>query len=303
MRFSIKLSFVLFVTILLFSFNEGSNFVINPKEPPYHLTQPTTRIALPSILQEVSGLTDIDSQYIACVQDEKGIIFIYDINAQRIAREIVFGEDGDYEGITRVGKTFWILRSDGNLLEVTGSLNGKPKTTLHETMIPATNNEALCYDQVNHRLLIGCKSKPGKGKAFNDIRVIYGFDLNQNKMLANPVYQFSVSETIKLGKDLGIEFPTKIKKKTNQRVTNFKFGISGIGIHPITKDLYVLSAVDYLLLIYDNNGAFKLMKQLSPNTYKQAEGITFLENGDLFISNEGQDKIPMLYYYEYSYHK
>ena len=46
----------------------------------YDLKSPSKVLILPEILREVSGLTDIDATTIACVQDEKGIIFIGELS-------------------------------------------------------------------------------------------------------------------------------------------------------------------------------------------------------------------------------
>lgn len=53
-------------------------FFIKKNEIPYNLNEPSSVITLPQTLHEVSGLTDFSNTEIACVQDEKGIIFIYD---------------------------------------------------------------------------------------------------------------------------------------------------------------------------------------------------------------------------------
>ena len=48
----------------------------------YDWNKPVTQFELPKILQEISGLTDINDETIACVQDEDSIVFIYRSNNQ-----------------------------------------------------------------------------------------------------------------------------------------------------------------------------------------------------------------------------
>ncbi len=53
----------------------------------------------------------------ACVQDERGIVFVYDIGSQKIVDEVRFGSKGDYEGLTKFDSKLFVLRSDGKLYE------------------------------------------------------------------------------------------------------------------------------------------------------------------------------------------
>lgn len=46
---------------------------------------------LPESLKEVSGISHIDDSKLACIQDEKGSIYIYDLNLESVTREIQFG--------------------------------------------------------------------------------------------------------------------------------------------------------------------------------------------------------------------
>src|SRR5690606_34512156 len=117
----------------------------NQENIPYDLTKPDTRIELQNDLLEISGLTDLNDQQVACVQDENGIIYVLDISTGKIRKKYIFGGDGDYEGITRVEKTLYILRSDGFLIEVT-NFEHNLKSQIYKTGITAKNNEGLCYD-------------------------------------------------------------------------------------------------------------------------------------------------------------
>ena len=70
---------------------------------------------------------------------------------------------------------------------------------------------------------------------------------------------------------------------------------SAAAINPITKDLYLLSSVMQVLLIYEPEGNLKEMVELNPEFYKQPEGLTFTPDGNLIISNEfANDGLPNL---------
>ena len=129
------LSFLITHFIVLASYN---------KENDYTLATPDKTFVLPNILIEISGLTNNGETSIACVQDEKGIIFIYNLTENKIDKEINFNIAGDYEGIARVNKTIYILKSDGVIYEVIDFDSELPKVKSYTTGILAKNNEGLC---------------------------------------------------------------------------------------------------------------------------------------------------------------
>jgi uncharacterized protein YjiK len=97
-----------------------------------------------------------------------------------------------------------------------------------------------------------------------------------------------------------IHIATKTKKKSGSTEPNLKFRTSAIAINPISKKLFLLSATDHLLFIFNVDGKVEHIEQLNPKLFNKAEGITFLENGDLIISNEGENNKPTLLRLSYS---
>ena len=85
----------------------------------YNLSDPDRIYVLPKVLKEISGITEKDDASIVCVEDNHETIYIYDINKSKITRQFAVGGKGDFEGVTRVDKTLYILRSDGLLSEIT----------------------------------------------------------------------------------------------------------------------------------------------------------------------------------------
>src|ERR1700741_607269 len=83
----------------------------------YSFSKPDARLVLPDTLREISGLTILDNNTIACVQDENGIIFLYDLTKNKVKEQFTFSVNGDYEGIAIAGNTLYVLRSDGVLFE------------------------------------------------------------------------------------------------------------------------------------------------------------------------------------------
>ena len=265
----------------------------------YNLNKPERSIILPDTLREISGLTMVDANTFACVQDENGIVFLYDMNQENLVRQFRFGVDGDYEGIARVDKAIYILRSDGTLFGISNFNSPDFKLSTYPTGIPAQNNEGLCYDANNHRLLIACKGKISKGPAYKDKRMIYAFDLKTKKMSPDPLFVFDLQTIKQFAIKYVDNLPSKTKKKGNLKEPMIKFMTSSIAIHPINKKLYLLSAADHLFFVFNMNGELEYLERLNPQTFNKAEGIAFLDNGDMLITNEGQRNKPTLLRFKY----
>lgn len=267
----------------------------------YDLGSPQSVSILPDTLHEVSGLTDIDANTVACIQDENGVLFLYDLSTSSILEQFQFHIDGDYEGVTRVGDAMYILRSDATLFEIDNFRRKDFTLHTYATEIPANDNEGLCFDEANNRLLIACKSKLGKSPELKDKRAIYAFDLATKQLLPDPVFEFDVAELKEFAEIRNVRLPERTRKRYGERTTGtlLRFKASAISVHPLRNELYLLSAADHLLFIFDMNGKVLHVEALDAKVFNKAEGITFLDNGDMLISNEGQGHKPTLLRFKY----
>lgn len=266
------------ISYALLKHSDSSNLATIGSIEGYDLRNPDARFELPEILQEISGLTDVDHKTIACVQDEDGIVFIYDLQEAKIKHQFTFAQAGDYEGITRVKNSLYILRSDGKLFEVVDYTSQDLEVNEYNTEISIKDNEGLGYDLVHHRLLIAGKSKP-KEDTYKDSRVVFAFDLVSKKLGSEPVYQFELNE---------LEGFVGSDRTATKKFGRLKIHPSAIAVHPLTRQLFVLSSKDHLIYVFSAEGdEVHAIHQLDKKVFNQAEGITFLENSDLLISNEG----------------
>ncbi len=79
-----------------------------------------------------------------------------------------------------------------------------------------------------------------------------------------------------------------VAKKIGEK--ELKLKPSAAAINPLTNDVWILSAVNQLLIVTDRKGNIKSVYTLNPTIFKQPEGIAFTPWGDLLISNEATDK-------------
>ena len=226
---------------------------------------------MPKSLIEISGLSYLDDLHFACIQDELGKIFIYNIRSSSVEKEISFGASGDYEELAVVGETIWVLRSDGKLFEVNKMNTSKPSVNEYSTQLTIKQDcEGLCYDKKNNRLLIAIK---GAEPNTDNYKGIYAFDLSSKKMDQQPVFKIDLQNKV---------FGNGSDKKKRNTINP-----SGISIHPANGDIYIIDGRNPQLLIIDAAGNIKKLYGLNSKDFSQPEGIAFNLAGDLFISNEG----------------
>lgn len=255
----------------------------------YQFLNPCASYILPDMLYEISGLTDIDSAHIGCVQDERGMIFLYNLHNAQIESNSTFYIDGDYEGITKVENDMWVLRSDGFLFRVKNYM--KETSSVKDsfnTHIPINNNEGLCFDEKNNILLIAAKGKIKKSEETRDLRFVYGFRLDSLQMIDTAILTIDINDIQAHMAEKKIYLPQTKKKNGEIKEGKLKFMPSSIAIHPINDRFYILSAVDGLMVVFNRNGKVEEVHLLSPELFPKAEGLTFLPNGDMFIANEGK---------------
>ena len=111
------MKFLIINFLILMSFS-NCNSVKHKHHFNYDFENPSIDISLTKSLKEISGLTFLNENSIACINDEKGIIFNIDLTTQKQTKIIEFKTEGDYEGIQKVNNSFFILKSNGDLYEV-----------------------------------------------------------------------------------------------------------------------------------------------------------------------------------------
>ncbi|MFK7972603.1 MAG: hypothetical protein AB8F95_19690 [Bacteroidia bacterium] len=262
---------------------------------PYDLQRPTRRFVLPADLMEVSALTYVDETHLAMVQDEKGKIFIYDIDEEEVQEVNKFAQKGDYEGIEIVNGIAYALQSDGDVFEIKDYLSEDPEVEKFENKLRTKNDtEGLGYDKDSHSLLIACKSSPHLEEAsgYKGNRAVYAFDLRTKELQENPFILVSLdSFQVKIKEGPITEFSRKVISSFGGELT---FRPSGIAQHPMTGQYWIISSVGKTLAIVEKGGEIVHVERLRPGIFNHPEGICFAPDGTLYISNEGDDGVATI---------
>jgi len=258
----------------------------------YTLEAPDARYKLPDYLEEISGLSYIGKGKIACVQDENAFIYIMNLEQEKIVDRYEFGKDADYEDIAVVDKTAYVLRNDGDIYRIKDYRKKDRKVKKYETDLKEKNDtEGLAYDPLSSSLLIACKGSPSidKDKDYEGYKAIYRFDLEKEELLDEPHFLIDLKR-LDSYKDQNAfsRLSLRVAKRLRLIESETSFQPSGLSIHPIYGEIYIISSVGKLLIILDRRGKVQDVKELDPFLFRQPEGICFAPNGDMYISNEGQ---------------
>jgi hypothetical protein len=137
---------------------------------------------MPAELKEISSISWLGQNKVGAIQDNDGIIYVYNLLTKKVEQKIKFGAPGDYEGLSYAHGNFFTLRSDGLMYEV--SRQGE---VLHEYNLPLTvtdNTEPFYFDAANDRMIIGQKD----GKKGTRAKHFFSFSLATRKFNAQPIY-------------------------------------------------------------------------------------------------------------------
>lgn len=262
------------------------------KECMYELGRPDHRYALPHSLEEISGISWMGKEKLVCIEDENGIIYVYSLEDEKVTDTRKFDKDGDYEDIEVIGNTVYVLLSKGDIFRVKNFQKDELKVKRYKTRLSKKNNaEGMAYDFLEHRLLIALKGSPAvdKEKPFKGYRAVYAFDIEAEQLAQEPVYLVDL-RSIDSYRDQGsfTQFSSKLARILGITDPYANFRPSGIAVHPLTGEIYIISSVGKLLVVLDREGLVLGVQALDPVLYKQPEGICFSPGGDLYISSEGR---------------
>ncbi len=254
--------------LIFWAFKNNSYLSFDDKNKTYTIEE---KWDLPPILEEISGMSYLGNNEMACIQDQDGVIFIYNLETSEITSRIPFGEDGDYEAITVVEDTAYVARSDGKIYKIMNFRGSSPEINTYQISgLDINEMEALEIDLQNKRLLFAVKEYNNR----KDAKGIYTFDLVTEMTIKERFFTLDGNDEIykelRGGRSSGIIRPSSIR------------------FHPETGELYVLEGNQPKLIILDGNGNETKIHLFDTETFPQPEGLAFDKENRLYISNESR---------------
>ncbi|MGH2552189.1 MAG: hypothetical protein ACRDEB_00640 [Chitinophagaceae bacterium] len=228
-------------------------------------------------LKEISGLVwDKEQGEFLTHYDESGSLFVLDKASLQILppSPYKFGKKGDYEDIALYNGTPYLLISDGKIIKVKRDSTGKVVNGEQVGQIAITGSndfETLYADTARRALIIICKNCASDDKGNVSA---YAFYPDSIGFVNEPVYRIDAAKIKEMAGKQG-------HHKTS------KFQPSAASIHPLLKKLFIISSASSQLVIADLNGKPEQVYELGKKLFTQPEGLTFKNDGTMYISNEG----------------
>jgi hypothetical protein len=240
------------------------------------------QIKLPLELDEISGVAyyPVDSSIFA-INDEKG--WLYKIKKGRQIQRWKFSAGADFEDVVLLDSIFYVLQSNGNIIRLSfGSQNIVAVQQYYYSQSGESKNEfeILYYDPGKKKLIMICK------------------DCDTDKKKSLTTFSFDPFAGAYSDSSFSINV-TDIAASIGEK--KLKFKPSAASINPRNGLLYIISAINKLLVVANVNGVIKDVYKIDESIFKQPEGITFTPTGGMIISNEAADVgVADIFYFSYN---
>jgi hypothetical protein len=249
--------------------------------------KPAWTVVLPHELAEVSGLAFTADGRLYAHGDEVGVVHRLDPRSGRIlssfslaptGREPDLGKKGgkggtgrelvgDFEGIAIAGSRFFLVTSNGVLLEFAEGANGaRVPYTAHVTRLGSICElEGAEHDPSGGDLLLLCKGPRGNGLG-TDVR-IYAWSLAQRRLTPRPSLTVRYSD---------------LARVTRRR----EFNGSGLAVRSGGRSIVLVAGPQRAFAEVSRDGRVLNGGVFPPGVQRQPEAVAFAPDGALLVSSE-----------------
>ena len=229
---------------------------------------------MPESLLEISGvaLNNFQPSTFYAIQDEEGRLFSLRWGIKK-AKSIKFGPRGDYEDLAILNGQVYVMKSAGDIYSFPLNTVGedvRAMVTQWKDLLPKAEYESLYADQQEQALYALTKS--GGKKKRNTIG--FKIKVDQSTKELGTITTFELDQ--KAIEDMGFKIKSGLR-------------VSALSRHPQSKEWYILSSAEKLLVIAQPDWKIKAVYDLDASTFNQPEGITFDKALNMYISNEGDE--------------
>jgi uncharacterized protein YjiK len=233
---------------------------------------PSARIALPGELAEVSGLATSADGRLFAHGDERAVVYQIELPAGRIVKRFGIGDAGgplagDFEDIQIVDDRFFLVTSEGQLIEAKEGADGAtvPVVRRSRGVRGACEVEGLSWDASSSAMLLLCKET--KGKQWKDRLVILAVDPATGRFEPEPRLTVSQQE---------------LRQATGAQ----RFAGSAIVRHPQSGNWILVSGPQRAIAEIDSAGTVLGGGLLTGRRHRQPEGLAVAQDQTLLISDE-----------------
>jgi uncharacterized protein YjiK len=271
MKYNYFFRIYLIAAFFLLSLTRGQSQSKSNASPTGYNLQAPKIIRLPKDVNQISGIAYYEADNtVFAIDDDHGNLYKISLKQKPQIKHWEFGKAKDYEEVVLVNNTFYVLNSTGNIVYFPFSFPIQKVEKAGLGLGGKNEFEILYKDPSADRLMMICKQCEADKK--NEVSV-YAFSLATNSFEKEPVAVLNVKE---------------IEARLDKKIGKFK--ASSANVHPLTGDVYIVSAINHLLVVAGPDMSVKGVFELNDKLFKQPEGLCFNSKGDLFISNEAAGK-------------
>jgi hypothetical protein len=235
----------------------------------YNIQSPDKTFILPDKLNEISGIAAVSDSIIACIADENGIVYFYNLSSNIIENKIRFADKGDFEDLTIINDTIYVLDSKGIVWLIKDYKKQPVIASFPLSIQQPFELEGLCHQQ--DTLFIAAKY-------YHNIKKMEEGNL--------PVWKISISN-MQTSKTL-FDVPDMVKPDNS--TGQIPFHTSALLYNETTAEWLFISSHTKALMRCNYKGEVAEIQRLPAENFSQPEGICITPSGNLLISNEGKDK-------------
>ena len=231
---------------------------------------------MPSSLLEISGIAfnNSNSDTIYSIQDEDGKLYKqqWDVKKQK---NVKFASKGDFEDLAIIDSNVIVLKSNGSLYVFSLKETIKKETKEvreFKNLFPKAEYESIYADKPTGSVYVLCKSCPQDKKN----KQVTGYQLKYDQVNRT----LDSSGTFLINLEPIPVLNSKLKANLSP---------SAMAKNTMTNEWYILSSANKLLVVTDLEWKIKAVHKLNSTVFNQPEGLAFVNQHNLFISNEGDE--------------
>ncbi|HYF32672.1 MAG TPA: SdiA-regulated domain-containing protein [Chitinophagaceae bacterium] len=262
--------YLLFAFVMLSACQSKADESSFTSPPGYNLNRPVI-FKLPPALDEISGIVYNQKDHsVLAINDEHGWLYKVHLKRDIDLQKWQYYKGADFEDLALVDSTFYVLESNGNIIRF--RFHTPDSAEVKEFVFPLQGRnefEILFHDKTKRQLVLLCKDCEADDK--NSLSA-YAFNLDNSTYLPAPAFVIDIR---------------KIEEIMDEKKLRFK--PSAATVHPLSGDLFIISAINKVLVVTNLEGVPKAVYKVNSKLYKQPEGIAFTPRGDMLVSNEFAD--------------
>lgn len=236
----------------------------------YDFENASSRVSLRHRIDEASGLAATEDGRVFTHGDERAVVYEVDPVTGTILKEFSVGVPalaGDFEGIAVVGDRFFLINSQGLLLEFREGDDDESVSFrgVNTGLGNRCEAEGLAYEPAAEALVVACKSVPSDDES---LIVLYRIRLSD----------LTVEPEVILVPAAGLEAVGLVDH----------FAPSGVEVDRETGSFFLISARQESIIQVTPDGRVVAGFHLGSDRHPQAEGIALLPDGTLLLADERQ---------------